>query len=322
MQSRRLGSLPLPVSVIGFGTWAIGGPVTLGGKSLGWGPQNREESIKAVRRAVELGITFFDTADIYGLGASEQILGEALYPYKKDIVLCTKFGNRMTPSQTIAKDFSASSLLTSVDSSLRRLRREHIDVLLLHSPPDDMDWSNFDRAPLEKLQEQGKIGCYGVSCHGYRGAENVLFHRFGNVIEAIYNVLDRRLEMKVLPEAIRMKIGVIARVPLASGFLTNKYAASVHFDAMDVRSALSADDVQWRRDATQKLSSLPALPGGLTCSALRFCLSHPAVSTVIPGMRSVGQVEENARAADLGPLPEAWLRQALARVPTVCPEWT
>ena len=321
MPRRLLGHLPTPVSVIGFGSWAIGGMATFGGNVMGWGPQDRSEALRAIHRALDLGINFFDTADIYGLGASESLLGEALQGHSQNTVLCTKFGSREMQGKAI-KDFTPAWLMRSVENSLLRLKREQIDILLLHGPPDDFDWIRFDRAPFEALKSQGKILSYGVSCHSYRGAENVLTHCFGDVIEAIYNILDRRLGEKALPAAMKANVGVIARVPLASGFLTGKYTHPSHpFDPTDVRSGLSKEDVRWRIESARKLSPLDALPGGLVCSALRFCLSHPGITTVIPGMRSVRQVEENVRAAERGPLEEMWCREAMKLVPTVCPEW-
>jgi aryl-alcohol dehydrogenase-like predicted oxidoreductase len=271
---------------------------------MGWGSQDREESKRAVRRALDLGVNFFDTADVYGQGISEMILGEVLPSASPDVVICTKYGIRETETGQATRDFSPAWLERCIEGSLKRLRRDRVDVLLLHSPPDDFNWSTFDRGPLEKLVKEGKIRCYGTSCRGYRGAENVLSHRFGSVIEAIYNVLDRRMENKVLPQAQLMNIGVIARVPLASGFLTGKYIKSPpHFESNDFRSTFSADEIQWRWEAARKLSFLDDLPGKMTSSALRFCLSHPGISTVIPGMRSVRQVEDNVLATALGPLP-------------------
>src|SRR5262249_23173839 len=145
------------------------------------------------------------------------------------------------------QDFTAAWLNESVEKSLRRLRRERLDVLLLHSPPDDFDWSSFDGAPLERLQRDGKICCFGVSCRSALGAERVLAAGFGSVLEIIYNAVDRRAEAKILPDAEAAGYAIVARVPLASGFLAGGYGTSPEsFSSTDFRSTLAAEEVAWR----------------------------------------------------------------------------
>lgn len=321
MQFRPFPPLSTRVSVIGFGTWAMGGESTLGGKQLGWGQTDRPEAERAVRRAVAGGINFYDTADIYGNGTSESLLGEWLHQ-DKDVLICTKFGNREDASGRVVQDFGAAWLTASVESSLRRLRRERLDVFLLHSPPDDFDWSQYDPAPLLALRDQGKIGCFGVSCRSVKGAQNVLRSRFGSVLELIYNALDRRAAETVLPEASRAGYAVVARVPLASGFLAGQYDENpASFSATDYRSTLAPAEVQWRARSSRGLSFLADLPGGMAVSALRFSLSAPEIATVIPGMRRCAHVEKNLLASEHGPLDPASLKLIQEAVPHVYKGW-
>lgn len=321
MNFRPFRPLSTRVSVIGFGTWAMGGESTLGGKQLGWGQTDRAEAERAVRSAVAHGINFFDTADVYGNGTSETLLGEWLHD-DKDVLVCTKFGNREDGAGKGFQDFSARWLAESVEGSLRRLRRERLDVLLLHSPPDDFDWSRYDPAPFLALRNQGKIGCFGVSCRSVKGAQSVLRARFGSVLEIIYNAVDRRAEDTVLGDAALAEVGVIARVPLASGFLSGGYGDKPEsFAATDYRSTLAPEEVQWRAHSSHQLGFLDALPGGMAVSALRFCLSRPEVATVIPGMRRVAHVEKNLLASEYGPLEPAVSSAIRAAVPRVYKGW-
>lgn len=308
---RRFRSLDRDVSVIGFGTWAMGGESTLGGKQLGWGPTDGVEAERAVHLALDRGIDFFDTADVYGNGASERALGAWLVG--RDVVVCTKFGNREENGRAF-QDFSESWLRKSVDGSLRRLRRDRLDVLLLHSPPDDFDWAGYDVAPFEALRREGKIGAYGVSCRSTKGARRVVDARFGSVLEVIYNAWDRRAE-----ELLPCGYDLVARVPLGSGFLGG--ASTATFSRTDYRSALPDAELAWRLQAARKLSFLAEEPGGVAVSALRFCLSRPEITTVIPGMRKRTHVEANLLAADLGPLDGALVDRIEKAVPNVYEGW-
>jgi myo-inositol catabolism protein IolS len=315
---RRFGSLSEKVSAMGFGSWAIGGESRWCGQQSGWGPSDDKASMKAIHRALDFGINFFDTANSYGSGKSELILGQALW--RRKALICTKIGNRKCASGP-AKDFSKAFMEKSLEESLRRLRRDCIDVLLLHSPPDRFDWLNYDYSHLETWKRAGKIRCYGVSCRSVKGAESVVKHRFGEVLEVIYNVLDRRAE-KLFPIIQRRNIAFIARVPLASGFLTRKRIQHCpNFVKTDHRAYLSKAELNWRFRSAKKLSFLDAMPGGISCSALRFCLSQFGVSTTIPGMRSVQQVEENASALNYPSLSPRIVSRIKRTIPKVYQGW-
>jgi aryl-alcohol dehydrogenase-like predicted oxidoreductase len=310
MERRTLRSLGRNCAVLAFGTWPIGGVSTFGGRTSGLGPADATEARRALARAYELGINFYDCADTYGNGRAEELLGETLS--KTDAIFCTKLGNREIGGRAV-KDFLPAWIETCVTASMRRLRRDWIDILLLHSPPDDYDWSAFDSAPLQRMVEQGVIRSWGVSCRSFRGAERVIDAMIGSVVEVIYNALDRRIEGNVLPHAQQRGIDVLARVPLASGFLA---APRATHGADDIRSTLSDDDRAWRIEMAMRLQSVFETEGGLAAGALRFALSEPAIAAVIAGMRTVRHVELNVAAAERGPLSAT----ACARVRTAVPE--
>jgi len=311
-----------PICPLGFGTWPLGGETVLAGKSIGHTPISDSDALGALNRAIELGVNFFDTADIYGLGAAETLLGQALKGRRDKAVICTKFGNRELGDGTLKSDFSAEWMETCVEGSLKRLQTDHLDILLLHGPADAADWSAFDPEPFEKMVKSGKILRYGISSHSVYGAERVLKAGIGSVTEVIYNAIDRRIEDKLLAQAQQNDTFVIARVPLAKGFISEKYSkAKTEFPKEDHRSLISDGEKAWMLESAQKLSFLSELPGGMAISGLRFCLSDPRIGAVIPGMRSIPQVEENFKAVELGPLPQDVLDRIAKAVPEVYAGW-
>jgi len=238
----------------------------------------------------------------------------------EQVVVCTKFGSREDDRGRFFLDFSPAWLQSAVEGSLRRLGRERLDILLLHSPPDDFDWENYDPTPFEQLRQAGKIGAYGVSVKTLRGAERVLEAGFGQVIEAIYNMLDRRAEESVLPRCRARGVAFIARCPLASGFLSGKVPA--RFAPDDFRSAFPEAQNEWLRSAAEKLAQATASEQEpLPETALRFVLSHPAVSVAIPGVRRKSYVDSMLRALEKGPLNPEALESIRREVPTTYPGW-
>ncbi len=308
---------------IGLGTWQFGGPNMQNGKPTGWGAVDEAEAIQTVHAALEQGVRFFDTADSYGAGQSERILGRALVAKPtSDVVICTKFGNRPMPDGTTTPDFSADYLVQAVDASLQRLGRETLEVLLLHSPPDNFNWTNYDTEPFEQLVRAGKIGRYGVSSKSVYGARRVMDAGFGSALEIIYNALDRRAETVVFNAPEAANYFFVGRVPLASGFLNPVYLnQQPTFAHDDYRHNLPDRDRNWLIDSVRRLAFLDELPGGLATSALRFALSHPVVAAIIPGARHADQVTANCAAEALGPLPNDIIDQIHQAVPDVPDHW-
>lgn len=309
MQYRELGTTGTRVSAIGYGAWGIG-------TGAGWVGGSEDESVRALHRALDLGLTLVDTAHEYG--ESERIVGDVLADRRdRDrVVVATKVSplNRTWPAPPgLHPDdvFTAAHLRASAEESLRRLRVEHLDLLQLHVWDDAWlgrgDWQDGVAA----LKDEGLVGAFGVSLNDYDGWSAVEAVRTGAVdsVQLIYNVFDPRARDDLFGLCVEHGTGVVVRVPLDEGGLTGRITASSTFDPDDFRSTYfgggRAAEVESRvRDLADDLgvevADIPTL-------ALRFCLSHPAVSAVIPGMRSVRNVERNCAVPDLGPLDDKTL---------------
>jgi aryl-alcohol dehydrogenase-like predicted oxidoreductase len=316
MADMALKSLSLSCAPIGLGTWPLGGPARTGNVAFGRGDASPAQAKETVASALEAGITFFDTADIYGAGRAEEILGAGLAA-SDDAIVCTKFGNRILEGG-IVQDFSKDWLQQSVAESLSRLRRRNLDILLLHSPPADFDWDNYDRAPLDRLVNTGMIKGYGVSCRSVAASAGVIAAGFGSVLEVIYNVLDRRAQA-VFAAAEGAGYDIIARMPFAYGILMSGNERV--FGKGDHRSRLSSAERIWITEAARRLEFLRQLPGGIAASALRFAVSDPRVSVVIAGMHKPAHVEAAAIALREGPLPSDALGAICAAVPETFAGW-
>ncbi len=300
MNYRTLGRCGAKVSEIGFGAWAIGGPSQSAGIEFGWGEVPEEDAIAAIRRARELGVNFFDTADVYGKGRSEEILGKALAGDAGDTYVASKVGN-MTRGGRLAKDFSRAHIERSCEASLRRLRREVLDLYQLHNPGvkeiRSGDWPDT----MERLREQGKIRWYGVSIFKPSEAMAAMERGRGHSLQLVYNALRQEMAEEVLPCAQEKNFGVIARVPLYYGLLAGKFRAETSFPANDHRShTLPPEKMRELAPRAARFAGLAADAGESSPArwALRFVLSHPAISTTIPGARNAGQAEQNALASD------------------------
>jgi aryl-alcohol dehydrogenase-like predicted oxidoreductase len=304
MHYRDLGTTGIKVSEIGFGAWAIGGAMEAAGVPLGWGATSDEESLAAIRRARDLGVNFFDTADIYGYGRSESLLGIVLSRNRQDVVLATKVGNVRGPGGEHGKDFSRRHINYAVNGSLKRLRTDFIDLYQIHNPSlDDLGREEIQEA-MERLQETGKIRFWGVSISTPEEGIEIVRHGWGYALQVLYNVLNQAPADALFPLAAEKGYGIIARVPLASGLLTGKFRADSTFPQNDIRqNFLTPRRLQ---EVMQRVDEVKAIMGGearsLAEGSLRFVLTHPAVSCAIPGARNVRQVEANV-AASGGSLP-------------------
>ncbi|HSB69112.1 MAG TPA: aldo/keto reductase [Candidatus Methylomirabilis sp.] len=299
MHYRTLGRTGLRVSEVGFGAWAIGGPAKLGEVEIGWGEVDDALSLRAIEAAYEAGVTFFDTSDAYGAGRSERLLGKALKAKRDRVVIATKVGNRSVDGRWV-KDFSREWITQALDGSLARLGMDYVDLYQLHSPTDTADYRAETFEALEALKAQGKIRSYGVSVGPAAHGPWVIRNTRADTIQVVYNLLEREPEQELLALAQAQGVGIIARVPLASGFLTGKFAADVTFPASDHRGRTYT--VEKIRQMVGQVARLGFLTEGrrrtLAQAALQYCLSHPAVSTVIPGAKTPEQARANAAASD------------------------
>jgi aryl-alcohol dehydrogenase-like predicted oxidoreductase len=288
LKRRPFGDTGLSVSEIGLGGWQLG--------ERCWGGPDQAESIRLVHRALEAGVNFFDTAPCYAEGRSETFLGQALAGRWKDVVICTKFGR--SPEGT---DFDAGRIDWSVESSLRRLGTDHLDIVLLHNPPAQMlDGRTHPHfGILERLREKGLIRFYGASVDWPAEIETVCDSSRSRALEVWLSAFHQE-PWQAVQTAARRGLGNIVKVPLESGWLSGKYDADSSFD--DVRARWSRQDIQRRAALLDRFRAL--LPSGVSLvhGALRFVLANPGVATVIPGAKSLAQLSDNLAAA-AEPLP-------------------
>lgn len=315
MHYRKLGNTGLTVSEIGFGGWAVGGPADAAGTPMGWPRANDDESLAAIRRARDLGVTFFDTADSYGFGRSESLLGLVLARKRKDVVIATKVGVARDASGRIRKDFSREHIQHAVDGSLKRLRTDYIDVYQLHNPTLEELGRDDIHDAMDRLQESGKILVWGVSVTTPEEGLEVIRRGWGYVLQVLYNVLNQAPADELFPLAKQRGYGIIARVPLASGLLSGKYRPDTTFPADDVRQNFLTP--KRLEEVLQRVDEAKSIIGGtartLAEGALRFVLANDAVSTTIPGMRNVRQTEMNV-AADEVRIPQEVVDKLRARL--------
>ena len=296
MKYRRLGSTEMPVSVVGIGTWQFGGE---------WGRDYDAAEVRGILdRARELGINLLDTAECYGDHVSERLIGEAIEGRRGEWFVATKFGHRYTGSFERDQLWSADDVLRQLDASLEALRTDYVDLYQFHSGTR----AAFDDAELwSALAEQvraGRVRHLGVSIsassdddHQAKGARAV----GAEALQVVYNRLDRKPERLFFPASQRDDLGVLARVPLASGYLSGRYRPGATFvNPSDVRSRHDPAVVRGTLEEADRIRR-EEVPEGVDMAtwALAWCLQHPAVTCVIPGCKSVAQVEANARAADL-----------------------
>jgi aryl-alcohol dehydrogenase-like predicted oxidoreductase len=295
MKFRPFGSSGLQVSEIGFGAWAIGGNAH--GNS--YGGTNDEESLQAIAAALELGCNFFDTADVYGHGHSEELLGKALKGRRSQIIVATKGGSDFEQDPP-RLNFTESHLLQAVEQSLRRLNTEYIDLYQLHNPPFSLVQNGHIFEVLEKLKVQGKIRFYGISIHDPQ--EGLMALKIGSptAIQVVYNYLRRDAAEELFPRAVAQGVAIIAREPLANGFLTGKYTKDSIFPVGDIRHQWpSKYQTQLLNQVQDYLKTISTSPFSPTQNALRFVLAQPAVAVTIPGCKTASQAEENCKSSDL-----------------------
>jgi len=301
---RRLGKTGLKVSVIGVGTWQFGGE---------WGATfNEAQAADILSAARDQGINLIDTAECYGDHESERLIGSFL---KKDgragWIVATKFGHRFTRKFEREHRYGAGEVLEQLEESLKALQTDYIDIYQFHSGPDEVFDNDELWTMLDKQVKAGKIRHLGISI-----AKNDNIHQTSSatrvgasVIQVVYNRLDREPEKAVFPSCMEQDLGVLARVPLASGFLSGKYKPGATFGPDDVRHRQDPERVAERLREVERIRR-DEVPAGMDMAqwALAWCLKHPAVTCVIPGCKSVQQVLDNAAAVRYvgEDHPQAW----------------
>lgn len=305
MRYRRLGRTELQVSEVGFGCWGIGGNA----HGHSYGPTDNTESLRTVARAFDLGCTFFDTADVYGHGLSEKLLGQALEKHRQSCVIATKVGCDFYHG-AFRKNFDPEYIGWALDKSLQRLRTDYIDLYQLHNPPLMMLERGEHYEVLDNLKQSGKIRHYGVSVHdAYEGSMAVHTGK-PDAIQIEYNLLRQDPQEELFPQAQDSDVGLIIRSPLCSGMLSGKYTADAVFDASDVRATWPSGYLAMQADVAHSVRSLANERRTLAQAALRFVLDAPEISVAIPGIKSAAQAEENLAVSELPELtPEE--RQAI-----------
>ncbi|WP_334077674.1 aldo/keto reductase [Paenibacillus sanfengchensis] len=295
MKYRRLGKTEFDVSVIGIGTWQFGGE---------WGLQFTQEEVDAILdKGQELGINLIDTAECYGDHLSESFIGDYISRRKReDWIVATKFGHHFHERFTRTDKFGAKDVLEQLDGSLKALKTDYIDLYQFHSGPDEAFDNDELWTLLDKQVQAGKIRHLGTSIGSNDNLHQTEASTKVNskVIQVVYNRLDRAPEQRVFPSCERQDLGVLARVPLASGYLSGKYKPGAVFDNTDVRHRHDPESTRQKLEEVERIAR-EEVPEGVDMAqwALAWCLRHPAVSAVIPGCKNPAQVAANASAAAL-----------------------
>ncbi|MFM7412316.1 MAG: aldo/keto reductase [Planctomycetota bacterium] len=307
MNTRPFGRTGWRVSEVGFGAWGIGGGA--------WGGADDVESMAALHAAVDSGITFFDTADVYGDGRSEQLIGRLRRERDEPFIVATKAGRRLSPHA--AAGYTAANLGAFVDRSLANLGVERLDLVQLHCPPVEVYYRPEVFAALDDLVTAGKIAFYGVSVEKVEEALKAIDYPNVQSVQIIFNLFRLRPAQLFFEQALKRQVAVIARVPLASGLLSGKFSRSSAFPpddhrafnregaAFDKGETFSGVDYDTGLAAVERLKPLVPRDATLAQFALKWILSFDAVTCVIPGAKRPAQVADNAASSDLAPLDTA-----------------
>jgi aryl-alcohol dehydrogenase-like predicted oxidoreductase len=308
MQYKALGRTGYDVSSISFGAWAIGGT---------WGEVDDSEAMRCLHRALDLGVNFFDTADVYGDGHSERLLARLRRERADAFWVATKIGRRSSPH--VRESYNRQNLTQYVERCLKNLEVEALDLVQLHCPPTDVYYMPEVFGVLDDLVKAGKVRFYGASVERVEEGLKALEYPALQSLQVIFNVFRQRPAELLFPRAVERKVGILARLPLSSGMLTGKMSSATRFHPEDHRAfnregaafdkgeTFSGLDYERSLQVVEKLRAL--LPAGMTMPelALRYISSFPAVTCSIPGARRVDQVEQNVAAGSKGPLDPALL---------------
>jgi aryl-alcohol dehydrogenase-like predicted oxidoreductase len=310
MKYRELGRTGFKVSEISFGAWAIGAD---------WGNVDDSESLAALHRAVDLGVNFFDTADVYGDGRSEKLLAELKKERPEEIIIATKAGRRLNPH--LASGYNRENITAFIERSLQNLETDALDLVQLHCPPTEVYYFPELFGALDDLARAGKIKNYGVSVEKVEEAIKAVEFEGVKTVQIIFNIFRQRPAELFFELARQKQVGILARVPLSSGMLTGKMTRETQFapqdhrnynrhgEAFDVGETFSGVDFETGLEAVEELKKL--VPAGMTMTqfALRWILMFDAVTCAIPGAKRPAQAEENIAAADFPPLSAETMQQ-------------
>lgn len=313
MKYRELGRTGYSVSAISFGAWAIGGS---------WGKVDDKESYAALNRAIDLGVNFFDTADVYGDGHSEKLLAKLRKERKEEIIIATKVGRRLNPHA--AEGYTKRNLTKFVERSLRNLKTEALDLVQLHCPPTSVFYMPDVFDALDGMMKAGKIRYYGASVERVEEALKAIEYPNVQTIQIVFNIFRQRPADLFFREAQRKQVGILARLPLSSGMLSGKITKTTKFapddhrlfnregESFDKGETFSGFEFGEQLKAVEKLRKL--VPAEMTMAqfALRWILMFNAVTCAIPGAKRVTQVEENVAAAELKAIPQVTMSQVRA----------
>jgi aryl-alcohol dehydrogenase-like predicted oxidoreductase len=310
MEYRELGRTGWKVSTISFGAWAIGGT---------WGDVKDDESIAALHRALDLGVNFFDTADVYGDGRSEKLLARLKRERSEKFYIATKAGRRSDPH--IASSYTRENLTSYVERSLKNLEVDAIDLLQLHSPPTQVYYMPEAFDALDGLVKAGKLKHYGVSVEKVEEALKAMEYPAVQSVQIIFNIFRQRPAGLFFSEAVKHKVGVLARLPLSSGMLAGKMTSASTFEEGDHRGGnrngewfdrgetFSGVDYETGLQAVEELRGLVPANMNMAQMALRWILSFPAVTCAIPGAKRPAQVEENVAAGGMPALSDEVMKK-------------
>ncbi len=315
MQYRTFGRTGWNASEIGFGAWGIGGDA--------WGNTDDKDSIAALNKAIDLGVNFIDTADVYGNGHSEQLIAQVRKQRSESLFIATKAGRRLNP-HTAAGYNNRENLTGFVERSLSNLEVEALDLLQLHCPPSEVYDMPEVFSILDGLQQQGKLRNYGVSVERVEEAMKAITHPNVKSVQIIFNMFRLKPSEQFFAAAQERNVGIIVRVPLASGLLTGKFKADSQFSANDHRQynrhgesfdqgeTFSGVDYETGLQAVEELRAL--LPQGMSMAqfALRWILMFPQVSTIIAGAKNPEQATDNAQTSEFPPLSQETMRRVQA----------
>ncbi len=307
MNYRQIGNSGVTVSEIGFGAWGIGGIVK---DSKAYGPTDDNVSRLALRKAFDSGITFYDTAALYGYGHSEELIGSSLNDVRDKIVIASKVGYLNFQGE---QDFSEKHIRKSLECTLSRLKTDYLDLYQLHDPPMQLlQKDNRIVSTLNNLKQEGKIKIFGISVSSPDDCLISIEQFNFNSVQINFNLVDQRaIENNLFEKCKEKGVGIIVRTPLCFGFLTGKYGADDHYAPGDQRGKWDFKQKEMWANAYELFASDSETVGNQTSAqvALRFCLSYPQVATVIPGMLTVEHVEENVQSIKFGRFSTGALEQ-------------